>query len=231
MRRFLKEDYEEEPAAPQNGSAHQEVKSAPPAPVVEKPAVSKPHVVEKPVAKPPVTEKVVPQPEKVVEKRPEPPVAEVKKPVPRSASPPKVLAQPPTPAEPEVPVEKPTKVAANLQKAANPEPRGPKTWASLAETGKERWSGQVSEVKGQTVPSTGPSQPASTKTEAPKVGGGKSEKPEKFTQRPADAELSVYIRGFTKATKIPQIKEEFAKIIGPVKWVEIVSEVCLVYKL
>ena len=141
------------------------------------------------------------------------------------------------------------------------EPAAPKTWASLADSNKERWAKHASETKGQavvpeSVPAPAPvvsaaattaasTKPAKKKSNATASNGtfngngpaaAEKQQPQHQQQqhqqqaaaaphRGADSELSVFIRGFTKSTKIQHIKEEFAKALGQVRWVELVTEV------
>lgn len=91
-------------------------------------------------------------------------------------------------------------------------PNKPKTWARLAEKGKERWAGHVSEVQGKAVPVS----------EAPAKGNsGNKEKQSRGKLRP---EATVFIRGYTRATKVQHLKDAFSSKIGTVKWVDLVTE-------
>jgi hypothetical protein len=107
-----------------------------------------------------------------------------------------------------------------------------KTWASLADNGKERWAQHASEVKGKAIPI-----PRATEEEvqAPKTqpphkqgfqqqGKHAGDGPVKI-QRTGDGDNVIHIKGMTKATKIAHIKEEFAKTVGQVKWVDLITEV------
>lgn len=92
------------------------------------------------------------------------------------------------------------------------------TWAKLANSGKERWAGHAtSEIKGKTV-SANPLPKVSTRPAAQQSTG---HSPKSAEQNP---EFLASVTGITKATRVPQLKEEFAKAGISVMWVDLVSE-------
>ena len=125
-------------------------------------------------------------------------VAEVKEPVRAPSQPPK---------------EKPVPASAPVPKAA-PEQASPstvKTWATLAaDSAKDAWSKRVVEAPPKSE-------------EAPEKVAAKKEEAAEKPQQQQNVGLEVFIRGFSKATTIPHIKDHFARAVGQVRWVELLS--------
>ena len=170
------------------------------------------HVVEEPV-EPVVVERYHGEvKEEYVEELPEP-VAPV------------VAQEKPQQIQQSEPVERPVPAAASAQ-SANVKP---KSWASLAK----------SDVKPQpVVAATTAAAPIKTKvaaangTSAVPAAAPKADKevkvkpgsPSNGFASVEQGEIAVFIRGFSKRTKIQDLKDTFGQLVAPVKWVELVSE-------
>lgn len=157
------------------------------------------------------------------------PAAEPLVPEPAVAEP--LVAEPLVPepaiAEPAVVVSEPAVVVGEPAVSENK-----KTWATLAVKGKERWAKQATpEIHVQAVSVPAPSEPIpptlhhtptpSQPTPAPPKE--KSKKQQHHQQRFQD--FAVFIRGFTKSTRVQQIREAFAKQVAPLRWIDLVSDV------
>eukprot|EP00158_Paraphelidium_tribonemae_P004082 Partr_v1_DN26558_c0_g1_i1_m3313 putative GTPase activating protein (SH3 domain) binding protein len=122
----------------------------------------------------------------------------------------------------------------NKQQPEQPEQvNAPKSWAKMAESGKDLWNAHKSEAKGQAVPVQ--SRPAGGRSSS-SVGSSHTaaaSKPSEHhrssgdrggSDRQANVDHAVQIRGFSKATKVAHIKEAFAQAVGLTKWVDLISE-------
>lgn len=218
--RYLKEPDFEDEDAPEKAAVPEQPKPTPlsKSPLKEvKPAPVKPEAV--PVAAP------IPVP--VATKKPEwteahkapvktAPVAE-KPPAPKVASPTKATA----PAV--VPVASESKSSRSAAK----------TWATLADTNKGAWGAKrpvangvangVAEVK--PAAAAPPPAPVSKPAEEPVESAPVESNKERLAGGKKEGDEAVFIRGFTKATGIGHIKDEFARSVGPIRWVELLSGV------
>lgn len=214
MFRFLKEDYDDmelpvEEPEPEVANGHVEAAAVEEAPVKEEKVASwtKPIAVPMPAPAAPVSDAPTPAPVATPVPAPEKPTP-VETPVPAAATAP---AAKPVPAEQPIETVKPATVEEETQSQ-------PKSWASLADNGKERWAKHAAtEVKAAVVPPVNQREPTERKKPS-----GKENVP--YKQRNHDTDAAVFVRGFTKLTKLTQLKEEFLKQIGPLRWVELTSE-------
>lgn len=144
--------------------------------------------------------------------------------------------------------QQPRPVVSNGVHKANEKVSG-KTWATLAESGKERWAGgQAGEVKvpvasaaptdsqsfsnspktrviaspEAAVSATAPSNQQQQQQPLPKTH---EEHHATRMQRIHSPNQAVFIHGFTKSTKIIQLKEQFTRAFGMLRWVELLNDV------